>query len=65
MPSQGDTLRFPSGAGWPAVLSQPGSIGDSEYSPYITYFDRDRKRYVVLNASQVRHGFLPYNPAHH
>jgi hypothetical protein len=38
--------------GWPPAASVPGSIGDSKYTPFITYVNEDGK-HVVFNASQV------------
>lgn len=38
--------------GWPPVQAAPGSVGDNNYTPFITYKNAAGK-YVVLNASQV------------
>jgi len=38
--------------GWPPVQAAPGSVGDSNYTPFITYKNAAGKP-VVLNASQV------------
>jgi hypothetical protein len=38
--------------GFPPVSFQPGSVGDANYTPLITYTNEDGKR-IVLNATQV------------
>jgi hypothetical protein len=38
--------------GWPPAASQPGSVADADYSPFITYVN-GQGRPVVFNASQV------------
>ena len=38
--------------GWPPAFTTPGSVGDSNYTPFITYKNATGK-FVVFNASQV------------
>ncbi|MDE3194909.1 MAG: hypothetical protein KGN84_01085, partial [Acidobacteriota bacterium] len=43
---------IPGFTGWPPIASTPGSSGDINYTPYITFQNQAGKN-VVLNASQV------------